>query len=252
MAYDETKLQYSSAYHPQTDGQTEVVNRSLGNLLRCLVRDHIASWDLILPMVEFAYNTSVNRSTGRSPFEVVTSIQPRLPIDLSPLPAEARPSQEAEQFAQHMKDVHDEVRQQIAKSNDIYKQQADTRRRPVEFHEGDMVMVRIKPERFPTSTYKKLYPISAGPFKIMKKISSNAYVLDLPPDMNISSTFNVEDLTIYHGHYHDESSEEQDIRLPIVPAPREEIEDVYDDHLVSTKTGRISQVFGQVERKIIF
>jgi len=61
------------------------------------------------------------------------------------------------------------------------------------------------------------------------KISSNAYVLDLLPNMNISSTFNVEDLTIYHGHDQDETFEEQDLRLPLVLAPREEIEDVYDD-----------------------
>ena len=86
-------------------------------------------------MTEFAYNNSLNRSTGRSPFEVVTGIRPRLLIDLSPLPTDTRPSQEAEQFAWHMKDVHDEVRQQIAKSNDTYKQHMDTQRRHVEFNE---------------------------------------------------------------------------------------------------------------------
>lgn len=69
-----TKLQFSSAYHPQTDSQTEDVNCSLGNLLRCLVTDHTTSWDLILPQAEFAYNNSVNRSTGRSPFEVVIGL----------------------------------------------------------------------------------------------------------------------------------------------------------------------------------
>jgi hypothetical protein len=63
-----TDLAFSSAYHPQTDGQTEVVNRSLGDLLRSLVTEHHNSWDQILPQAEFAYNDSVNRSTGKSPF----------------------------------------------------------------------------------------------------------------------------------------------------------------------------------------
>jgi hypothetical protein len=52
---------FSSAYHPQTDGQTEVVNRSLGDLLRSLVTEHHSSWDSILPQAEFAYNDSVNQ-----------------------------------------------------------------------------------------------------------------------------------------------------------------------------------------------
>jgi hypothetical protein len=59
-----TKLDFSSAYHPQTDGQTEVVNRSLGALLRSLVGEHIKSWDTKLFQAEFAYNRSTNRSTG--------------------------------------------------------------------------------------------------------------------------------------------------------------------------------------------
>eukprot|EP00268_Persea_americana_P063955 TRINITY_DN8359_c0_g2_i6.p2 TRINITY_DN8359_c0_g2~~TRINITY_DN8359_c0_g2_i6.p2 ORF type:complete len:115 (+),score=20.05 TRINITY_DN8359_c0_g2_i6:2170-2514(+) len=98
-----------------------------------------------------------------------------------------------------------------------------------------MVMVRMKPEWFPTTTYKKLHPRSAGPLKILKKISSNVYVLDLPPDMHIISTFNVEDLTIYHGHYQNESFEEQAILLPMAPAPFKEIEDVFDDLLVQQR-----------------
>ena len=82
-----TKLKFSSAFHPQTDGQTEVVNQSLGNLLRCLIADHNTSWDLLLPHAEFAYNNFVNRTTGCSPFEVVTGSKPRTPIDLIPLPS---------------------------------------------------------------------------------------------------------------------------------------------------------------------
>lgn len=57
-----TKLNFAVAYHPQTNGQSEVVNRSIGQLLQCLVRDHITTCDQVLPMAEFTYNNSVNRS----------------------------------------------------------------------------------------------------------------------------------------------------------------------------------------------
>ena len=74
-----TMLKFSTAFHPQSDGQTKVVNRSLGSLLRCLVGDHQGTWDLILPRVQFAYNNSVNRSTGLSPYEIVYDHKPRAP-----------------------------------------------------------------------------------------------------------------------------------------------------------------------------
>jgi hypothetical protein len=72
-----TNLSFSSTYHPQTDGQTEVVNQSLGNLLRSLVTEHNNQWDQILPQAEFAYNDSPNRSTGKSPFQIVYGMHPR-------------------------------------------------------------------------------------------------------------------------------------------------------------------------------
>ena len=66
-----TTLQFSTSHHPQTDGQTEVINRSLGNLLRSLVGKNIRQWDLLLVQVEFAYNRSISQTTGHSPFEIV-------------------------------------------------------------------------------------------------------------------------------------------------------------------------------------
>ena len=63
-----TKLKFSTAFHPQTDGQIEVVNRSLGNLLRFLVGEANRNWDSILPVAQLAYNSFVNRSIGASPY----------------------------------------------------------------------------------------------------------------------------------------------------------------------------------------
>jgi len=132
-----TQLKFSSAFHPQTDGQTEAVNRSLGNLLRCLVQDHTPMWDLLLPQAEFAYNNSVNRSTGRSPFEVVTGTTPRTPVDLLSLPLPMRTSAGAEDFVAHLHSIHAEVRRQIALHNDSYKLRVDGHKRHVEFQPGD-------------------------------------------------------------------------------------------------------------------
>ena len=72
-----TELKFGSTFYPQTDGQTEVVNRSLGNFLRCLVGDKPSNWEAVLAQAEFSYNNIVNRSTGKTPFEIVTRMQPR-------------------------------------------------------------------------------------------------------------------------------------------------------------------------------
>jgi hypothetical protein len=194
-----TKLKFSAAYHPQTDGQTEVVNRSLGNLLRCLVGDHARTWDSILPIAQFAYNNSVNRTIGMSPFEVVHGYKARKPLDLLPMSPQVRMSESAEAFARHVHDLHKDISNRIHSSNTRYKVQADSRRRHLEFAVGDYVMIRIRPERFPSGTVKKLQARSAGPFKVLKRIGSNAYVIELPSDYGISSTFNIEDLVAYKG-----------------------------------------------------
>ncbi|XP_035539653.1 uncharacterized protein LOC118344024 [Juglans regia] len=167
-----TRLKYSSAFHPQTEGQTEVVN--LRNLLRCLVHDHVTSWDLILPNAEFAYNSYVNRTTGMSPFEVVC---------------------------------------------------------------GDFVMMRLRPERFPRHTYHKLHSKKVGPFKILKKLGPNAYVLELPTDLQISPIVNVEDLQLCEGHHVDNETPVAVPKFPKKTTPKEEIEEILEDQIVSTRRG---------------
>jgi hypothetical protein len=106
-----TNLSFSSAYHPQTDGHIEVVNRSLGDLLRSLVTEHHSQWDNILPQAEFAYNDSVNRSTGKIPFQIVYGMQPGGISELRDSEQTVTRRASAKDFTEAMKELHSQVKQ---------------------------------------------------------------------------------------------------------------------------------------------
>lgn len=106
----DTKLSFSSSYHPQLDGQTEVVDRSLGNLLRCLTKQHGQTWDLVLGQAEYAYNDSMNHSTGKIPFEIVYGFHLRGILELRDLSSMAPKSAQGEKFVEGIKEVHDKVK----------------------------------------------------------------------------------------------------------------------------------------------
>jgi hypothetical protein len=195
-----TQLKFSSVFHPQTDGQTEVVNRSLGNLLRCLITNHHTTWDLLLPHAEFAYNSSVNRSTGLSPFEIVLGRRPQVPLDVTPLPLHSPSSQGANEFAQHVQGIHAEVHRRLIVSAEKYKHHANPHQHVVSFEVGDFVLVQLRPERFTRGSFHKLHHRRAGLFKILKRLGVNAYQLSLPDTLSIRPIFNVEDLTAYPGY----------------------------------------------------
>jgi hypothetical protein len=192
-----TNLAFSSAYHPQTDGQTEVVNRSLGDLLRSLVTEHHSSWDHILPQVEFTYNDSVNRSMGRSPFQIVYGMQPRGVSELRDSEQTATSSASAEEFTEAMKELHSKVKQRLQNSSQEYKHKEDQHRRQLQFEVGDLVLAHLRKERFPRGTYNKLKMKKIGPCKILRKFRENAYEIELPNGIGISLIFNISDLYPY-------------------------------------------------------
>jgi hypothetical protein len=194
-----TNLSFSSAYHPQTDGQTEVVNRSLGNLLRCLTKQHGQSWDLILGQAEYAYNDSPNRSTGKSPFEIVYGAHPRGILELRDLSLQDKTSAQGEVFAEHIKSLHDQVRRHLQQQNEKYKARADQGKRDLQFKVGDLVLAYLRKERLPKGTPHKLLMKKIGPLKILHKYGNNAYEVELPPNLGISPIFNVGDLYPFKG-----------------------------------------------------
>jgi transposase InsO family protein len=81
-----TKLLFSTTYHPQTDGQTEVVNCTLSTMLRAVLKTNLKLWEECLPHIEFTYNRSVHSTIKVSPFQVVYGFNHCAPIDLLPLP----------------------------------------------------------------------------------------------------------------------------------------------------------------------
>ncbi|KAK6155787.1 hypothetical protein DH2020_010035 [Rehmannia glutinosa] len=194
-----TDLNFSTAYHPQTDGQTEVVNRSLGNLLRCLVGDNLKSWDVKLPQAEFAHNLALNRSTGYCPFEVVYAVVPRAPVDLLVLPSTTPVDKRAAEYIADLQVLHEQTREHLTAANERYKRAVDLRRRDVQFEVGDFVWAVLTRDRFPAHEYNKLSSRKVGPLEVLEKINPNAYRLRLPSQLRTSDVFNVKHLVPYHG-----------------------------------------------------
>jgi hypothetical protein len=192
-----TKLLFSTTCHPQTDGQTEVVNRILTQLLHAVIQKNLKNWEDCLPFIEFAYNRIVHSTTEFSPFKIVYGFNPLTPMDLIPLPIDERVSLDGNRRAQVVKTLHESVRQQIEKRNCVYATKANKRRKHVVFQPGDWVWVHMRKERFPTHRKSKLQPRGDGPFQILERINDNAYKVDLPGEYGVSATFIVSDLTLF-------------------------------------------------------
>ena len=111
------ELKFNSAHHLQTDGKIKVVNRSLGNLLRCLVGDKPKEWDLILPQEKISYNNFVNRSTSRYLFQIMYRSSPTAASKLRKMEQGERTSADAEDFLEHVKNLREEVHAHVTKTN---------------------------------------------------------------------------------------------------------------------------------------
>ncbi|KAK1680887.1 hypothetical protein QYE76_041735, partial [Lolium multiflorum] len=195
-----TKLLFSTTCHPQTDGQTEVVNRTLSTMLRAVLKKNLKLWEECLPHIEFAYNRSLHSTTKMCPFEIVYGFVPRAPIDLLPLPSSVQNDLDATQRAELILKLHETTKDNIERMNAKYKIAGDRGRKHVVFDVGDLVWLHLRKDRFPALRKSKLMPRAAGPFKVLEKINDNAYKLELPAELGpVSPTFNIADLKPYFG-----------------------------------------------------
>ena len=189
-----THFNFSSSYHPQTNGQTEVVNRTLEMYLRCFIGMRPKEWVQWIPWAEFSYNSSVHSSTKMTPFEVVYGRKP--PTLLSYVPGTTR-IEAVEKELQTRDEVLPELCQNIKAAQARMKQNADKHRREKEFKVGDWVYLRLQPYRQNSVAFRKnlkLSPRYYGPFHIIEQVGAMSYKLKLPEGSKIHPLFHVSNL----------------------------------------------------------
>ncbi|KAJ0885707.1 putative nucleotidyltransferase, Ribonuclease H [Helianthus annuus] len=181
----------SSSYHPQSDGQTEVVNRILEQYLRCFVCDKPKKWVDWLPWAEYSYNTSVHTSTKLTPFQVVYG---RLPPKLLPYVPGTTKLQAVEDYLKDRDQMLKTLRANLFAAQNRLKNIADQHRRDLEFEVGDYVYVKLQPYRqssVVTRSTAKLSPRFFGPYKVLAKVGRVAYQIELPPGSLIHNVLHV-------------------------------------------------------------
>jgi hypothetical protein len=192
-----TKLNRSSAYHPESDGQSEIMNRFLNDFLRNFCSGDHHSWEQHLRVAGFAYNNSVHVSTGYSPFYLNYGQHPNVPVQRTRSPANAG-SDTAEGFAADIAIVLNHAKSCLSEAQIRQKSFADKKRREIEFKVGDEVMLNSKNYNLKGGGKRKFSPKFTGPFTVLKKVNAVAYELDVPS--NIHKVIHVSQLKPYFAN----------------------------------------------------
>ncbi|GKC47017.1 putative reverse transcriptase domain-containing protein [Tanacetum coccineum] len=189
-----TKLNMSTAYHPETDGQSERTIQTLEDMLRACVMDFGGSWDTHLPLVEFSYNNSYHKSIKCAPFEALYGRKCRSPV----IWAEVGESQLiGPEIVQETTEKIVQIKERLKTARSRQKSYADKRRKPLEFKVGDRVLLKVSPWKGVVRFGKKgkLAPRYVGPFEIVECVGPVAYRLRLPQELScIHDTFHVSNL----------------------------------------------------------
>jgi hypothetical protein len=171
-----TKQSMSSAFHPQTDGQTELANAILEDMLRAYVSPQQDDWDECLDAAEFAINNAWQEAVRATPFELNFGHHPTTPVSV--LVEQNSRDTVAKALFDRISDGIKRDREHMEAAQLRYKQYVDSGRLDVTFKVNDLVMLSTKNLKL-TGT-KKLSARYIGPFKVIKKVSPAAYELDLP------------------------------------------------------------------------
>ena len=211
------KRALSTAWHPQTDGQTERLNRTIEQMMRTYIQSREEDWPQLLPALELAYNCTPHSATGLSPFEVMIGENPVRTQDLDVI--DSFPSLPAPQMTKAFRLLVDRAAVHLEQAKAQQKAYADQARRQLEFNEGDLVWVSTR--YMALSGNRKFQQRYIGPYPVLQRIGKVAYKLELPPSMTVHPVFHVSLLVPHKPRPADMSTppdwepvEEQDGELP--------------------------------------
>lgn len=194
-----TRLNFSTTFHPQTDGQSERVIQILEDMLRGSVIDFRGSWENYLSLAEFAYNNSYQASIRMAPYEALYGRRCRTPSCWTELGEGQILGPEL------VADTEDKVRiirDRLKEASDRKKLYADLKRKEIEYSVGDMVFLKVSPWKKILRFGKKgkLSPQFIGPYRVLKRVGPVAYQLELPQELDrIHDVFHVSILRRYRS-----------------------------------------------------
>ncbi|KAH9670463.1 Endonuclease [Citrus sinensis] len=231
-----TDLKFSTSFHPQTDGQTERINGLLEMYLRHYVSAHQRDWAKLLDIAQFSYNLQRSEATGKSLFEIIMGFQPMTPNTIASTYGGKSPA--AHKLARELHEKANITRAYLDKAARKMKKWADTRRRHVEYKEGDQVMIKLVPQQFKTlqKVHKGLVRRYEGPFRVVRHVGNVSYQLQLPPRLKIHPVFHVSLLKPYDEDMGDPSrGESRRAPTAVVTAFDKDVDYIIADHVVSRR-----------------
>jgi hypothetical protein len=190
-----TKLAMSTAYHPQTDGQTERANRTLEEMLRAYVNTKQDDWDRHLTAVEIAYNNSKQTSTGFSPFYLNYGQHPSIPIrSIVAVDTTSNSNNSAEQMLEQLFDDLNVAEMNVERAQQRQQHYTNLHRKQKEYQVGDKVLLSTTDIRWKMKVTPKLLARYIGPFTIKRVLSPLNYELALPSSLPIHPVFHISKL----------------------------------------------------------
>lgn len=222
-----TQLNFSTAFRPQTDGQTERMNRVIEEVLRSYIGAEHDTWDQHLSLVEFAMNNAVSTATGCTPFYLNKGYHPRIPLD-GILPNERVEVPDAHRFLDTLRSTIRKAEANIKAASLSTSHQYDKNKRPVLLNKGQMVLLDTRNFTIrDKSLTKKFLGKYAGPYKILEVHEPLNYELDMPTEWRGHRTFHASLLKPYHGEVPDEEDVDP-IQFDDDGEPMYEVEEILD------------------------